>query len=184
MTQSPLFRWRLLWLAPLALAACSQSGDKLPPDGNVATPAPAVANDAEAASASDGGTIGGDGSQIVLNPLTSVDIKSHRLAGELACSFATSDAAPLILARGDVASKEAARGLVKVMDSVEDIAAPGGYDGITGGATFSGAGKTIHIVLTGPAEGDGESPPRPATLTYLRADGASRAYVGSWTCGP
>jgi len=40
------------------------------------------------------------------------------------------------------------------------------------------------IADTGPAEGGAESPPRPATLTYQRADGASRVFQGLWTCGP
>jgi hypothetical protein len=71
-----------------------------------------------------------------------------------------------------------------VGDYVERVAAPGGFDGMLKGAVFTGAGKTIRIMLTGPAIGGGESPPRPATLTYDRADGASRTIAGRWTCGP
>ena len=82
-----------------------------------------------------------------------------------------------------MASCAAAQGLVKVGTYVERIAAPGGFDGLVNGATFTGAGKTIRIALTGPATGGGESPAYPATLTYDRADGAKRVYAGTWTCG-
>lgn len=132
-----------------------------------------------------GATVGGDGSQIELHGLSPADLAANALVGELGCSFSTAGASqPLLLAMGDVASKDAARGLVKVGDYAERIGAPGGFDGMLKGPTFSGAGKTIRIVLTGPAKGGGESPPRPATLTYERADGASRTWEGGWTCGP
>ncbi|WP_206185462.1 hypothetical protein [Sphingosinicella sp. CPCC 101087] len=76
-------------------------------------------------------------------------------------------------------------GVVKVLDSVERVGAPGGYNGMVRGATFAGRGKTIRIALTGDGPvGAGESPPHPATLTYERADGASRTIDGLWTCGP
>lgn len=52
------------------------------------------------------------------------------------------------------------------------------------GTLFSGKGKTITIEVTGPATGGGESPPNPATLTYDRADGAKRQFIGQWQCGP
>lgn len=131
-------------------------------------------------------TVGGDGSPIVLSPLSAPDLEGAKLPGELGCSFATaaSAAAPLLVVMGNVASRDAAQGVVKVGDYVERVAAPGGFDGLPGGATFSGAGKTIRIDLTGPATGGGESPPRPATLTYDRADGARLTLAGLWTCGP
>ncbi|MDG2521902.1 hypothetical protein P7B02_10135 [Caulobacter segnis] len=157
--------------ATLFLFACSA------PEERPAVPPPApVAQEA---------TVGGDGSAIQLNGLSSADVEANRLSGELGCSFAATGASqPLLLAMGDVASKEAAQGLVKVGDYVERVAVPGGFDGMLKGAVFSGAGKTIRVTLTGPASGGGESPPSPATLTYDRADGASRTWVGSWTCGP
>ena len=73
---------------------------------------------------------------------------------------------------------------VKVGDYVERVGAPGGFDGILRGATFAGRGKTVVIEVTGAPIGSGESPPNPATLTYQRADGASRVFNGLWTCGP
>ena len=74
--------------------------------------------------------------------------------------------------------------MVKVGSYVEAVAAPGGYDAMLEGVTFTGAGKTLRITPTGPATVGGESPPRPATLTYDRADGARRDFDGQWQCGP
>jgi hypothetical protein len=139
------------------------------------TPAPTPAQE----------TTGGDGSPILLNPLTAAEITDAKLGGELGCTFATGGtAAPLLVAMGDVGSKDAAMGVVKVAGYVERVATPGGFDAMLKGATFSGQGKTLVLALTGPATGGGESPPTPATLTYQRADGASRTFVGQWTCGP
>ena len=173
--------------ALLALAACS-GPEAAPP----AAPAPeaAVPPVAEAPPPSDvvapaeSPTIGGDGSAIELSALSGADMEAQPLAGELGCSFSSGTAAPLLVAMGNVASREPAQGLVKVANSVERVAAPGGFDGMLKGAVFNGAGKTIRIAVTGPATGGGESPPSPATLTYQRADGASRTFAGDWTCGP
>jgi hypothetical protein len=132
-----------------------------------------------------GDTVGGDGSAITLAPLTAGDIEGASLAGELACGFsAAPGGAPLLLAKGHVASDAPARGVVKVGDYLEPVAAPGGFDGMLRGARFSGAGKVVLVELTGPATQGGESPPSPATLTYHRADGARRTFAGQWQCGP
>ncbi|WP_199730834.1 hypothetical protein [Luteimonas sp. 100069] len=132
-----------------------------------------------------GPTRGGDGSESMLSPLSLQEIEGAALAGELGCSFAgTAGKAPLLLAMGDVASNAPARGVVKVGDYLEQVAAPGGFDGMLRGARFAGAGKTIDIEVTGAAVGGGESPPVAATLTYHRADGAQRQWVGWWQCGP
>lgn len=129
-------------------------------------------------------TKGGDGSPIVLTPLSADEISGADLAGELGCSFSTANASILLIAKGAVASKDAAQGLVKVGDYVERVAAPGGFDAMLKGGVFSGAGKTLRVTITGPAIGGGESPPWPATMTYERADGASRTFEGRWHCGP
>ncbi|MDP3102533.1 MAG: hypothetical protein Q8N10_18760, partial [Phenylobacterium sp.] len=130
-------------------------------------------------------TVGGDGSAITLNPLSSADLQSAALQGELGCSFSTPTASPLLVAMGVVASKEPAQGVVKVMDSVERVTAPGGFDAMLKGVAFVGQGKTVTIALTGAAPvGGGESPGYPATLTYDRADGAKLVLTGLWTCGP
>ena len=142
-----------------------------------------IMNDNAADDIAGNATIGGDGSQIELNALSAADLASEKLEGELGCSFST-ETAPMLVAKGNVASKDAAQGRVKVADFVERIAAPGGYDAMAKGATFTGKGKTIRIAVTGPAQGGGESPARPATLTYQRADGAERIFIGRWVCGP
>ena len=129
-------------------------------------------------------TQGGDGSQISLNALTEEDMREASLPGELGCHFSTNDREVLLIAMGNVGSSDAAQGVVKVAGYVERVSAPGGFNGITASPTFTGKGKTVHIEVTGePTEG-GESPPRPATLTYERADGAQRDWQGEWRCGP
>jgi hypothetical protein len=128
-------------------------------------------------------TVGGDGSQIQLSDVSFEDMRANPTKGELSCGFGVGETR-LLWANGFVASKEPAEGLVKVGGYVERISAPGGFDGLINGATFTGQGKTIIIKITGQATGGGESPPNPATLTYQRADGASRVFTGTWTCGP
>lgn len=197
-----------LLLAGALLAGCSPAPDAAqpasapdatadtaaPPQDAQAGPAPAPEGDATGQATDDPAsppatgahaTIGGDGSDIRLDPLGAADIEQAALGGELACSFvADGGEAPLLLAMGVVASDEPAQGVVKVAGYVEPVRAPGGFDGMLQDPTFSGQGKTVRIALTGEASGGGESPPRPATLTYLRADGASRTFEGQWQCGP
>ena len=185
--------WAALFAA-CVLTACSEPSASdpapapTPGPAEVKTPAvsPPAASPvvAEPSASPESPTVGGDGSAIQLSELSAADMEARPLPGELACSFAAGDAAPLLVAKGNVASKEPAQGVVKVGDYVERVARPGGFDGMSKGAVFTGAGKTIRITLTGPAVGGGESPPRPATLTYERADGASRTVAGRWTCGP
>lgn len=187
----------LALLSCAALAACAPADPEAPvPDAQAPAQdpppvlAPTAAEDpAEPAPPGTGETTGGDGSQISLDGLAEADVGGADLAGELACSFSSeAGAQPLLLAKGDVASKEPAQGMVKVAGYVEQVRAPGGFDGMLDNPTFTGQGKTIRIEQTGDAIGDaiggGGSPPRPATLTYLRADGASRSFEGQWQCGP
>ena len=171
----------------LALAACSQpSQTETAPTGS--------ADDAKAAEAlpppikpTDVPTRGGDGSPIELAELTEADVSGAKLKGELACSFADADeegAQPILLAQGDVASEEPSRGIVKVGSAIETVSANGGFDAMAKGTKFYAKGLELRVALTGPAQGDGESPPRPATLTADRADGARRVFAGLWQCGP
>lgn len=166
--------------SPAASAPVADSPDPL-----VAAPATAPADRRPAsAPVTPSDTIGGDGSQIQLEALTADDVSGADLAGELACGFTSGDGAPLLQAMGIVASREATQGVVKVSGYVERVNAPGGFDGMTKDPVFTGKGKTLRIVQTGAAIGGGESPARPATLTYQRADGASRTFAGVWQCGP
>ncbi|MDH5835108.1 hypothetical protein [Luteimonas kalidii] len=154
-----------------------------PPDAGPA--AATTPPDADPAPATAGDTQGGDGSAIELDPLVAADLEQPGLTGELACSFAPeAGAAPMLYAMGVVASDTPATGIVKVAGHVEGLRSPGGFSGMLDDPTFTGRGTTIRIAATGPAAGGGESPPRPATLTYLRADGASRTFEGWWQCGP
>ena len=174
-------------LAISLIAGCSDpssdAGDKAASSTQPSAEAPNDAGKQEEDSSS-GQTRGGDGSEITLNALTEEDMREASLPGELGCSFSTEDGDVLLIAMGNVASSDAAQGVVKVAGYVERVSAPGGFDGMTGSPTFNGKGKTVHIEVTGePTEG-GESPPRPATLTYDRAGGAQRDWQGEWRCGP
>lgn len=165
-------------VAEPATPAPGGTAEVVVPEGTTAPTPSDLMSDADAESA----TVGGDGSEIRLDPLGEADLAG--LAGELACSFAVDDQSPLLLARGNVGSDQGAQGVVKVAGYVERVTAPGGFDGMLDNPTFRGQGKTVRIETTGEAIGGGESPPRPATLTYLRADGASRNFEGQWRCGP
>lgn len=174
----------------LSLAACSSqpSDEKAPTasyDGSVGTESKAAETAPPAIKPVDIPTRGGDGSPIELTALTAADVGGAKLAGELGCSFAADAAAqPLLIAKGNVASTDPARGIVKVGTTIETISANGGFDAIAKGTNFFGKGLQLRVALTGPATGDGESPPRPATLTADRADGAQRVFAGLWQCGP
>jgi len=128
-------------------------------------------------------TSGGDGSEIVLGPLSPAEIQAAKLDGELACSFETAGAV-MMIARGNAGSNERAQGIVKVGDYVEPVGAPGGYDAMARGTRFDGKGKSIRIAVSRAAQSGGQSPPRFASLTYDRADGAQRTFKGYWVCGP
>lgn len=158
--------------AVLLLAACSGQ--------EAATPAPMP----DATPPRETPATGGEGSAIQLSALSTADMDAQPLAGELACGFSTDAATPLLIAKGDVASRSPAQGLVKVAGTVERITAPGGFDALLKGAVFTGQDKTIRITLTGPATGGGESPPSPATLSYERPDGGRLTLAGRWECGP
>ena len=170
----------------LALAACSS-----PSDNDAST----KASDDSSGAVADAGpppikpagepTRGGDGTPIELAALGEADLTGARLNGELGCSFAADAATPPILvAKGNVATQDPARGIVKVGDTIASIAVTGGYDAMVDGANFYSEGLQLRVALTGAAQGGGESPPRPATLTLNRADGARRVIAGLWQCGP
>ncbi len=174
-------------LAITLISGCSDPSSDAEEKAAASTPLSAETPDdagKQEEDSSSGQTRGGDGSEITLNALTEEDMRDTSLPGELGCSFTTADGDVLLIAMGNVASSDAAQGVVKVAGYVERVSAPGGFDGMTASPTFSGKGKTVHIEVTGePTEG-GESPPRPATLTYDRADGAQRDWQGEWRCGP
>jgi hypothetical protein len=123
----------------------------------------------------------------MLSSLQPADVEGARLTGELGCTFASDPATILLIAKGDVGSSEGARGAVKIGGYVEAILNQegGGFDAMSNGATFVGQGKTIRVAVNQavPLKAS-EAPSLRATLTYERADGASRRVSGVWTCGP
>lgn len=164
----------------LLLMACNpMPGNEAPADETSASASPL----SSAPPATGPLTTGGDGSAVRFEALSAADLDSAALPGELACSFATVEVSPLLLARGNVAN-EPSRAVMKVGGHVETLSAPGGFNAMVRGPTLTGKGHTVRINLSGPATGEGESPPRPATLTYDRADGAQVVLEGDWTCGP
>ena len=169
-----------------ALAACSPPADQEAAKASAERGSDVVADAAPPAiKPADEPTRGGDGTPIELATLGEADLSGARLKGELGCNFATAPTAPpILIAKGDVASQEPARGIVKIGDAIASIAAPGGFDAMADGANFFTEGLQLRVALTGAAQGGGESPPRPATLTLNRADGARRVIAGLWQCGP
>ncbi len=153
-------------LAISLIAGCSDSSsdaEEKAAQPSSTQPSAEAPNDAgkQEGAASSGQTRGGDGSEITLNALTEEDMREASLPGELGCSLTTEDGEVLLIAMGNVASSDAAQGVVKVAGYVERMSAPGGFDGMTASPTFSGKGKTVHIEVTGePTEG-GESPSNP-----------------------
>ena len=120
-----------------------------------------------------------------LSPLTLADRQANPLNGEVGCAFKVSGPDPLVLAMGSPALPNPAMGLVKVNGKIERLADPSGFDTMVDGVTMNGASKsTVAIQVIGQASGGGKPPAHPATLTYTRADGISRAYAGTWTCAP
>lgn len=168
----------------LASAACSSPSNNdasttTADGGAVVDPGPPTIKPA------DEPTRGGDGTPIELATLGEADLRGARLEGELGCSFvADAVTAPILIAKGNVASQDPARGIVKVGDAIASVAATGGYDAMADGTNFFTEGLQLRVALTGAAQGGGEAPPRPATLTLNRADGARRVIAGLWQCGP
>jgi len=118
-----------------------------------------------------------------LLPLTASDVESAALDGELFCSFEI-ESGTLLLAAGYVASDQPAEAVIKASGRMKSLSAPGGFDAITAGTAFTGAGGSAMIEVTGQATEGGESPARPATLTVLLDDGVETAADGLWRCGP
>lgn len=156
------------------IVACSPAANDAQPAREAPAAAPVAAPEA----------VAGEAPAVRLDELTEADLADADLAGELACSFSLEGGPLILVARGVVGVDDPAQGVVKVAGQVEPIRAPGGYNGMLRDPTFTGQGRTVRIEETGAAIGGGESPPRPATLTYQRADGATRSFDGRWQCGP
>ncbi|MET0290383.1 MAG: hypothetical protein ABW178_12205 [Pseudoxanthomonas sp.] len=112
------------------------------------------------------------------------DIEEAKLPGELACSFSEANGASLLYASGDVASKTAAQGVVKFRGGAQRVAAPGGFNGMTRGGSFTGTDLSVELAITGATTGGGESPAFPATASFVRNGGERQTLQGTWRCGP
>lgn len=115
--------------------------------------------------------------------LTAADREGAALAGELSCGFEAEDRT-LLLTAGNVASEEPAEAVVRLAGGLSRLGAPGGFDAILDGATFTGEAGSAQISVTGVARDGGESPARAATLTLQPRDGDAIATEGLWRCGP
>ncbi len=130
--------------------------------------------------------MGGDGSQITLQPVRTEDVAG--LKGELGCSFAV-EGETLLVAMADVDDENRATGAINNNGYGEQVMGEqlGGFSALEpDGGTFSGKGMVLTIE-TGADALDGpntEEVTKAATMTANRADGASRIYDGEWTCGP
>lgn len=170
----------LLCLGVAALTSCGgaaegaiQPGQPVPPKDDAAVPVAAA-------------TVGGDGSQIVLKGVTSAQLDSVDVHGELACSFADTDGATLLLARADVLPDGAIRGAVNHNGYVEMLGngRAGGFNDLADGVTLSGKGLTLVLERGEQLPTGDEATQHAASLKVQRGDGAERTYPGVLTCGP
>ncbi|NHK26882.1 hypothetical protein FF098_003040 [Parvularcula flava] len=181
---------RILLAASAAIAliaACSGEPEDAPdpraPQADPEEISERAADDAAPASQ----TQGGDGSALVLSPLTAADRRANQLDGELGCAFTLAgDDAPLFIGAGYAGVDEPAYGLIKIASTVERVTSQtaDGFGGMEDGGRFSGRGMTIEISPTGEDRADHEGLLQDATLTAMRGDGAERTWSGDWTCGP
>ena len=183
--------------APLALflAACSppdepdtQAGAPVPPQETIET-APtdgATSPQGEQPAGDTSGTIGGDGSEISLEPVTGTDIPA--IPGELGCAFTSADGQTLLVAKANVGDDATPNAAVNNGGYGEALASTqtGGFGALeTDGAKFAGRGLTITLTTDGPAGNSAtEVTTRPAEMLVQRGDGAERTYQGDWSCGP
>jgi len=121
---------------------------------------------------------------VALEPLAGTDVQGQ-LDGELGCSFTVGDDV-LIIAMGNVDPTDVSEALAKREGRVEelDATAPGGYDGMVEGASFSGGDLSIEVQTDLRNETGNEQVAYAARLTVSQTDGALRTYNGAWTCGP
>ncbi|MAN45679.1 MAG: hypothetical protein GYB49_03085 [Alphaproteobacteria bacterium] len=183
----------VLVLSLVLVAACSQ--ESISPADPDAAPALAPTQTdeqadktAEAApSATPSETIGGDGSDIQLQPITADT--GLDLEGELGCSFQTEpDNALLFIAKANVGDEFRPRGGINNNGYAETLTGTetGGFSTLEAdGGRFGGKGMTLTLTPVEQRVNDGtETVSQSAKLLVQRGDGAERTYQGVWTCGP
>lgn len=123
----------------------------------------------------------------VRQTLTTEDIESAALAGELACAFSEPGApGPLLVATADVTEEARAEGVLRLGASTLRLGAaePGGFNAMVRGTRFTSGDLEARVIVTSdmPTAG-GEAPPLPARLEIV-APAGSQLIDGEWTCGP
>ncbi|KCZ55393.1 hypothetical protein HY29_12720 [Hyphomonas beringensis] len=175
-----------LALSLALVAACSQEdATPLEPDAVPALTPAETGEPLDKAGTSE--TIGGDGSNIQLLPITAdtdLDVE-----GELGCSFQTEpDNALLFVAKANVGDEFRPRGGINNNGYAETLTGveTGGFSALeTEGGKFGGKGMTLTLTPNEKRVNDGtETVSHSADLLVQRADGAERTYQGVWTCGP
>lgn len=168
--------------AALALAGCSEEPDNAQTNGieisNTSRPKAARAEDLVPGA---------------IEELTSADRKGAGLNGELGCNFADGRGRILLMAAGNVGGTQPGEGIVRIGGAIHRISAPGGFNAMVKGTSFTGDGLSFAVKITAPTRDGSESPDQPARLTYTPADAATEdapkekatlKVNGVWQCGP
>lgn len=163
----------MVLLSCLALGACSEEAARAP----TVLEAPAVPQ---------APTVPGDGPAVALVALTEAQLAGTELHGELACAFADAELGTLLVARADVRPDAPVHGVMSNNGYTEMLAnlEAGGFDDLADGITLAGKALTVRLVRGGPRPTGDESTRHVATLNVDPADGPSRTYEGTLTCGP
>lgn len=155
------------------LAACSEESGRAPTvlESPAVPPSP---------------TVGADAPPVELVALTEAQLGSTDLHGELACAFADAERGTLLVARADVRPDGPVHGVMSNSGYTELLAnlEAGGFDDLADGITLAGKALTVRLVRGGPQPTGDESTRHAATLNVDPADGPSRTYEGTLTCGP
>ena len=169
-------------IAALLLAGCSGEAE------NAATSAIEISNTGRPQAARPEDQVPG-----AIEALDSADMRAAGLRGELGCSFADGRGRTLLMAMGTVGGTQPGEAIVRIGGAIHRLTAPGGFNAMVKGTSFTGDGLTFTVKATTPTRGGGESPDQPARLTYTPAntatDGAPKdettlAVNGMWQCGP
>ena len=116
------------------------------------------------------------------------DIEGAALSGELGCSFNEgASGLPLLVAMADVRDEARAEGVLRIGLSTVRLRAEetGGFNALIDGERFTSGDLTATVaVVSSEPLGEGESPPRAATLTLASDPLRAQRIEGRWTCGP
>ncbi len=159
----------------LALAACSPA--PVPsPNASEAEPAPIESGITRAPTPSP--------TPITLGRVT--EAAAAQVIGELRCAFLSDASDLLLVGAGDV--DKASRATAVVMRGATPVLltarAPGGFDAMAQGGSFTDAELTASITRGAPRETEHEGSSHTATLSVEAPGSAPVAIDGVWECGP